>query len=299
MFEQDANPSLGLTVVNTTPPATVASLVAAIVAGCHGQTRRIYDSHLRKFITEGNGRLTRQGIQEYAGMLRAKGLGASSVNQALSAIKRLAEEAMERGILGREEWIAIRTIRTMKTRTMRQGNWLSREQVTALFSSCTTPRDLALLGVMVGCGLRREEISELNWEHFQMREGRAVLADFVGKGGKVRTVAVPGRVAEWLGAVRPNVYTFKNSPIFKSEGGGRLSPSGVWWIVKGYGDRLGVPIRPHDLRRTFGRLARDGGATLEQIQFTLGHESLRTTERYLGGGLNLKPGMAAGDQIGL
>jgi len=48
-----------------------------------------------------------------------------------------------------------------------------------------------------------------------------------------------------------------------------------------------------------GGLARDGGATLEQIQFRLGHESWRTRERYLGGGLNLKPGMAAGDQIGL
>jgi integrase len=45
---------------------------------------------------------------------------------------------------------------------------------------------------------------------------------------------------------------------------------------------LGIAVAPHDCRRTFAKLALKGGARLEQIQLSLGHASIRTTERYLG-----------------
>ena len=45
---------------------------------------------------------------------------------------------------------------------------------------------------------------------------------------------------------------------------------------------LGVQVRPHDLRRTFAKLAHKGGAPIDQIQLSLGHSSIQTTERYLG-----------------
>ena len=41
-------------------------------------------------------------------------------------------------------------------------------------------------------------------------------------------------------------------------------------------------VAPHDLRRTYAKLAHKGGARLDQIQLSLGHASLTTTERYLG-----------------
>ena len=52
--------------------------------------------------------------------------------------------------------------------------------------------------------------------------------------------------------------------------------------VVAYGRRIGVEITPHDLRRTFAKLAHQGRAPLEQIQLSLGHASIQTTERYLG-----------------
>jgi integrase len=53
-------------------------------------------------------------------------------------------------------------------------------------------------------------------------------------------------------------------------------------VVK-YGAKIGVPkLAPHDLRRTFAKLAHKGQAALEQIQLSLGHASIQTTERYLG-----------------
>jgi integrase len=59
--------------------------------------------------------------------------------------------------------------------------------------------------------------------------------------------------------------------------GESLTSQGVWRCVAKYSD-----VAPHDLRRTYAKLAHKGGARLDQIQLSLGHASLTTTERYLG-----------------
>ena len=56
----------------------------------------------------------------------------------------------------------------------------------------------------------------------------------------------------------------------------------MFHLVKAYGTELGIPIAPHDLSRSFAKLAHKGRAALEQIQISLGHESIVTTELYLG-----------------
>ena len=62
----------------------------------------------------------------------------------------------------------------------------------------------------------------------------------------------------------------------------------IYRIVKRYAEQVQVALAPHDLRRTYAKLSRKAGAPLEQIQLTLGHESLSTTERYLGSDLDFK-----------
>ena len=62
-----------------------------------------------------------------------------------------------------------------------------------------------------------------------------------------------------------------------------MTARSIFEIVHGAGARIGVPnLAPHDLRRTFAKLAHKGKAALEQIQLSLGHASVTTTERYLG-----------------
>jgi len=63
-------------------------------------------------------------------------------------------------------------------------------------------------------------------------------------------------------------------------------------VVRSY-----TEAKPHDLRRTHAKLAYQGGAALDQIQLTLGHASISTTERYLGAELELHN--APGDHIRL
>src|SRR5262245_43451944 len=53
-------------------------------------------------------------------------------------------------------------------------------------------RDRAILGLLIGCGLRRDELANLTFGHLQQRDGRWVIVDIVGKGRRVRTVPVPG-----------------------------------------------------------------------------------------------------------
>jgi site-specific recombinase XerD len=61
-----------------------------------------------------------------------------------------------------------------------------------------------------------------------------------------------------------------------------MTPQAVRDVVKEHAERLGLGVAAHDLRRTFAKLAHKGGAGLEQIQLSLGHASIKTTERYLG-----------------
>ena len=101
----------------------------------------------------------------------------------------------------------------VKRRGVRSGNWLTLKQAQALIVSpdVDTPgglRDRAILAVMLGAGLRRSEVAALTFEHIQQREGRWVIVDLVGKGGRVRTVPIPAWVKvaidEWGGAADVN-----------------------------------------------------------------------------------------------
>ena len=74
-------------------------------------------------------------------------------------------------------------------------------------------------------------------------------------------------------------------------------PQNIMEMVRKHGRAIGVEIRPHDLRRTFAKLAHRGRAALEQIQLSLGHASIVTTEKYLGVRQDLQD--APCDRLGL
>jgi integrase/recombinase XerD len=110
----------------------------------------------------------------------------------------------------------------------------------------------------------------------------------MGKGNRVRTIMVPEwasfLVSSWKAAARiDSGYVVRS---FTSTGtlNGRLSVSAIWDIVLKYSTAIGVPLAPHDLRRTYAKLARTNGAPIEVIQHSLGHSSVVTTERYMATG---------------
>ena len=140
---------------------------------------------------------------------------------------------------------------------------------------------------MIGCGFRRKELVQLQFEQMQQLDGRWVIANLVGKGNRLRTVPMPSWAKVLLDAwsaaagltTGPMLRAINKSDRVLANG---ISPQSVFNIVRGYGVDLHVNVTPHDLRSTFANLAHLGHAPLEQIQFSLGHASILTTERYLG-----------------
>ena len=255
-------------------------------------TRVMYARALDDFFAwwTGQGRppFTRATVQAWRAALEAKGLAPASVNQKLSAVRKLAAEAAYNGLLDPATAQAIRDIRGAEQRGVRTGNWLTKRQAEALLaapdaSTNQGKRDRAILAVLVGCGLRRDEAVRLTFDHIQQRDGRWCVVDLVGKKGRYRTVPMPAwtktAIDSWAAAAG-----IIAGPVFRGVNKGdvvigeRLSTQGILRTVTRYADA----IAPHDLRRTFAKLAFKGGAKLDQIQLSLGHASIQTTERYLG-----------------
>ena len=160
-----------------------------------------------------------------------------------------------------------------------------------------------ILSLLVGCALRRLELASLDIESIQMREGRWVVADLRGKGGRVRTVAIPMWVKQaidvWLTAADIGEGKLLR-PVLKSGKvvGESLSDWAVWSVVTESAREIGVDrFGAHDLRRTCAKLCRKNGGDLEQIKFLLGHSSIQTTERYLGSEQDIA--VAVNDNLGL
>ena len=149
-------------------------------------------------------------------------------------------------------------------------------------------RDRVLLGLLVGCGLRRGELAGLEFADVAQREGRWAIVDLVGKHGRVRTVPMPSwaktALDGWFSAAGiSSGAVLRRVDKAGRVGDGPITAQAVFEAVVGYARRAGLgKITPHDLRRTFAKLAHLGRAPLEQIQISLGHASIQTTERYLG-----------------
>jgi integrase len=84
---------------------------------------------------------------------------------------------------------------------VRVGNWLTAEEGKKLLGAETaytlrSRRNRALLSLLIGCGLRRADVTTLRLEDLQLREGHWVIADLRGKGGHIRTIPVPQWVKE-------------------------------------------------------------------------------------------------------
>ena len=139
---------------------------------------------------------------------------------------------------------------------------------------------------MIGCGLRRTEIANLYLAQLQQREGRWVIIDLIGKRNKLRSVPVPNwakaAIDQWI-----KIAVIIDGKVFLGiNKGGRVYSTGITAqairdVVVEHAQIIGVNVAPHDLRRTFAKLAYKGGAALEQIQLSLGHISVKTTEIYL------------------
>ena len=276
----------------------IRALVVDSVRSPH--SRRVYSKALDDFRDwcerSGADGFTRETVQRYRAHLEARGIAPSSLNLYLTVLRKLAQEAAANGILSQDIAASVIAVKGARQKGTRLGTWLTLDQAQALLraaagDSLRARRDQALLALLVGCGLRRNELATLELESIQQREGRWVIVDLEGKGSRVRSVPMPAwakaAVDRWTAVAAIEVGRLFRAISQKGEVGEALTAQAVYLIVKRYAEKLGIAIAPHDLRRTFAKLAHRGRSPLEQIQLSLGHDSILTTERYLGVRQNL------------
>lgn len=266
----------------------------------------------------------RASVNQYRAFLHDQGASPATINLRLAAVRKLASEGMDNGLMPHNEALAITRIHGVRSGGRKAGNWLTKAQVEQLLrlpneTTVKGARDRAILMLLVGCGLRRDELVRLTIDQVQQRDGRWALVDVVGKGNYTRTVPMPAwakrAVDVWReardGAVEANHWLSKaivaqfgcGCGVSGCEGPGevqwvffpitrhghisprQISSHALYQLVQEYGRQIGIPkLAPHDLRRTYARLADKGKARLSQIQMSLGHRSIETTKIYLGGG---------------
>lgn len=269
-------------------------------------SRRNYAKALDLLFAFAAGRpLTRALLLEYRTSM--EDLAPSTVNVRLAAVRKMVTEAKRNGLLSSEEASNLTDVPNVRQRGTRLGNWLTKEQARELLqvpdrSTLKGKRDYAILALLVGCALRRRELASLTVEEIQQRENRWVIVDLRGKGGRIRTVAIPVWVKQGINAWQ--IATgIEEGPLLRSVNkvgkvGQSLSDWAVWAVVTESAKQIGIQrFGAHDLRRTCAKLCRKAGGDLEQIKFLLGHSSIQTTERYLGSEQEIA--VAVNDTLGL
>jgi integrase/recombinase XerC len=226
-------------------------------------------------------------IRGFLSHLYERGLSKTSVARSLAAVRSLFRWLAREGIVEQNPAKLVATPRLPKklprVPTIEEMNLVldSRMPETASFPE----RDLLLLELLYGCGIRNSELVGINLDDIRMANEAILIR---GKGKKERYVPFGDSVRSALSAYLPTrlkvlMETGKStSALLINQRGGRLTTRSVGRIVKKIAVAKGLSpdVHPHTLRHAFGTHMLEEGADLRSIQEMLGHERLSTTQRY-------------------
>jgi len=272
----------------------VASWLASLTSA---HTRRNFEltaSRFREALTADLRTATVEDVREAVANITA-GLSNATARQYLLRVKSLLSYAHKLGYSPFNAGV------TIKVRPDQSGAGLAKRiisevEVGLLIREANSTRDEVLLKTLYAGGLRVSELVALSWADVIERDTRIQLS-VSGKRGRIRQVLLPETVATAILALRSNAGA--NDPVFASRKGGRLSERAVNYMLKRAAERAGITgaISPHWLRHAHGSHALDRGATLAEVQTTLGHANVATTSGYLharpdtSSGMKLDPGI--------
>ena len=224
-------------------------------------------------------------LAEFLGSLRVRGLSPRSQARHLFSARAFFRFALREGLVERDPLENLRPPKAFPA----LPRFLTPAQVEALLGApdVATPvglRDRAVLEVMYATGLRASELTGLTLEGLDAQLG---VVRVLGKGGKERLVPLGRQARSWVkryeSEVRGAFTRGRSSPfLFLSARGGRLSPTGLWGLVRRHAVTAGVEktLTPHVLRHSFASHLLERGADLRALQAMLGHADISTTQIY-------------------
>lgn len=245
--------------------------------------RHAIDEFVDWYCSEPRLSFDRTVVLRYRIHLEGRRLAPGTVNLRLGAVRRLAYEAADCGLLSPDLAAGIRRVKGVKKIGVRLGNWLTAAQSQRLWQApggerLKEKRDRALLAVLLACGPRRHEAVELNFGHIQQREEHWAIVDLKGKAGHIRTIPVPAWVKnvldQWLQAANiTSGKLFRRVHKMGKTWGERLTEKSVWHVVREYAAKAGIDkLAPHDLRR----YAEDRNTELASIRFAQAYLTLHS-----------------------
>src|ERR1700693_6394990 len=218
-------------------------------------TKRVYNLGLDEFFAW-YGQETRAGfnkapVSAWRVALEGRALGAVSINVRITAVRKLAVEAADNGLLAPELANGITRVKGVPSKGVRLGNWLTVRQAQTLLNTTDVGtrkglRDRAILAVLLGCGLRRSEVAALTFAHVQQRDGRWCIVDLLGKHGRVRTAPMPTWVKvaidAWTSAASVAAgHVFRPVNRGGCVIGDRLGEKVVWQMLRQLAAEVGIP----------------------------------------------------------
>lgn len=260
------------------------------------ETMRLYRATLAQIGLDVDSDVTQVTMiaQQFAAFSARRGRAANTtINQRLAILSSFYEYALARKLL-RIEVNPIRLIKREKVQQYAGAQPLDAEDVAARLksidrSTALGKRDYALLAVLLQTGRRLHEVADLQWRHVTLQGQKATLTFDHCKGGKIMHDTLPAPVArallEWLHEAygRDLARLPADTPLWmvlsrNTQQHGK--PLGIQ-AVAGLCEKYLNVSKVHATRHTWAHNMIEAGATINEIQARLGHESLATTGRYV------------------
>lgn len=229
-------------------------------------------------------KVTVSDMRAWMAHLRKDDVGARSLARKLSAVKGFYRWLSEREAFEPTAVLSVRAPKFQPKLPRPLAEDATREMLNTVEMQHQTPwvaaRDLAVVTLLYGCGLRISEATGLNSDDAPLGE----VMRIIGKGGKERIVPVVpvarDAVDHYL-RLCPHPMP-ADAPLFRGVRGGRLNPRLIQTVMQQARMQLGLPATatPHALRHSFATHLLSAGGDLRAIQELLGHASLSTTQTY-------------------
>lgn len=236
-------------------------------------------------ILQGRAQIDRTAARDYLVALENKKYSRRSVARKLSAARSFFRFLLREKLIDQNPFENLLTPKLPR----KLPNFLYPEEIKALLEALETKtplglRDLAILEVIYGTGLRVAEIVKLNLSDIDFTEGEIRV---LGKGSKERIVLFGKQAKEamqnYLNKSRPILLCGqKSAAFFINRRGNRTTVRLMERLILHYAKKAGISkkVTPHTLRHSFATHLLSGGADLRMVQELLGHASLSTTQVY-------------------
>ncbi len=276
----------------------------ASLSGSSPNTRVAYERDVRQFVAwAGRGacaapaRLDHRALRRYLAYLNTRGFARRSIARKAAALRSYLRFLRRRGVIEVDPGRSLRAPKgdARLPRVPRRGEAVAMLDSVAVLDAAASDggavdeptalvrRDLAVLELLYGAGLRVSECCALTSEGVDLARR---LVTVTGKGGKSRRVPLgePARAA--LGHYLEGARAMLARPatpadaLFLNSRGKRLTPRDARRIVARYPMADGQRLHPHALRHAYATHLLEGGADLRAVQELLGHSDLATTQIY-------------------